>query len=237
MAPGQIDELQTVPLRFASFAAVAEVSTRRDEAATRPRTRTMAASKTELRSRAKGKADAKAKDADAEDTKKDAVAGKTDAQGNLMDAAYYFKQYFGLALSIVAFGMVCFAGYAPKYGLSVNLFLYSSESRVPRVSVSRSNRPQRVSAWLYARASPPVSPRECSSCRLQRDILTLFVVAFPAFLLFAGVVFGCVGLIFHETRPFKNQSTFAMDRETVEFARAQEAEAKIQADRAAKKKA
>ena len=114
----------------------------------------MAASKTELRSRAKGKADAKAKDADAEDTKKDAVAGKTDAQGNLMDAAYYFKQYFGLALSIVAFGMVCFAGYAPKYGLSVNLFLYSSESRVPRVSVSRSNRPQRVSAWLYARASP-----------------------------------------------------------------------------------
>eukprot|EP00228_Micromonas_bravo_P009572 CAMPEP_0203015710 /NCGR_PEP_ID=MMETSP1401-20130829/18385_1 /ASSEMBLY_ACC=CAM_ASM_000894 /TAXON_ID=38833 /ORGANISM="Micromonas pusilla, Strain CCAC1681" /LENGTH=137 /DNA_ID=CAMNT_0049757435 /DNA_START=13 /DNA_END=426 /DNA_ORIENTATION=+ len=137
----------------------------------------MAASKTELRSRAKGKADAKAKDADAEDTKKDAVAGKTDAQGNLMDAAYYFKQYFGLALSIVAFGMVCFAGYAPKYGLSVNLFLYSS------------------------------------------------------------VVLGCVGLIFHETRPFKNQSTFAMDRETVEFARAQEAEAKIQADRAAKKKA
>lgn len=50
-------------------------------------------------------------------------------------------------------------------------------------------------------------------------------------------MFGCVGLIFHETRPFKNQSTFAMDRETVEFARAQEAEAKIQADRAAKKKA
>jgi hypothetical protein len=82
-----------------------------------------------------------------------------------------------------------------------------------------------------------VSPRECSYCRLQREILTLFVVAFPAFLLFAGVVLGCVGLIFHETRPFKNQSTFAMDRETVEFARAQEAEAKIQADRAAKKKA
>ena len=82
-----------------------------------------------------------------------------------------------------------------------------------------------------------VSPRECSYCRLQREILTLFVVAFPAFLLFAGVVLGCVGLIFHETSPFKNQSTFAMDRETVEFARAQEAEAKIQADRAAKKKA
>ena len=37
-------------------------------------------------------------------------------------------------------------------------------------------------------------------------------------------MFGCVGLIFHETRPFKNQSTFAMDRETIEFARAQEAE-------------
>ena len=65
-----------------------------------------------------------------------------------------------------------------------------------------------------------------------RKILTL-----SAFLLFAGVVFGCVGLIFHETRPFKNQSTFAMDKETIEFARAQEAEAKIQADRAAKKKA
>ena len=147
-----------------------EVSTRRDEAATRPRTRTMAASKTELRSRAKGKADAKAKDADAEDTKKDAVAGKTDAQGNLMDAAYYFKQYFGLALSIVAFGMVCFAGYAPKYGLSVNLFLYSSESRVPRVSVSRSNRPQRVSVWLYARASPRgFAPRMLESPTPTRD--------------------------------------------------------------------
>ena len=52
-----------------------------------------------------------------------------------------------------------------------------------------------------------------------------------------GVVFGCVGLVFHETRPFKNAATFAMDKETVEFARAQEAEAKIQADRAAKKKA
>jgi hypothetical protein len=114
----------------------------------------MAASKTELRSRAKGKADPKAKDADAKDTKKDAVAGKTDAQGNLMDAAYYFKQYFGLALSIAAFAMVCFAGYAPKYGLSVNLFLYSSASRAPHVSLSRSNRPQRFSAWPYARASP-----------------------------------------------------------------------------------
>ena len=83
----------------------------------------MAASKTELRSRAKGKADPKDKDADAKDTKKDAVAGKTDAQGNLMNASYYFRQYVGLILSMVAFAMVCFAGYAPKYGLSVNLSL------------------------------------------------------------------------------------------------------------------
>ena len=114
----------------------------------------MAASKTELRSRAKGKADPKAKDADAKDTKKDAVAGKTDAQGNLMDAAYYFKQYFGLTLSIAAFAMVCFAGYAPKYGLSVNLFLYSSASRAPHVSLSRSNRPQRAfGVALRARVS------------------------------------------------------------------------------------
>ena len=115
----------------------------------------MAASKTELRSRAKGKADAKAKDADAEDTKKDAVAGKTDAQGNLMDAAYYFKQYFGLALSIVAFGMVCFAGYAPKYGLSVNLFLYSCPARF-RVPLEPST--ARLSVALCARVSARFRP-------------------------------------------------------------------------------
>ena len=57
---------------------------------------------------------------------------------------------------------------------------------------------------------------------------------------FTGVVFGCVGLVFHESRPFKNAATFAMDKATVEFSRAQEAEAKIRAgdaDRAAKKKA
>ena len=84
------------------------------------------------------------------------------------------------------------------------------------------------------RARPrAVLPRKCCSHRLLRKTLTHSF----AFHLFAGVVFGCVGLIFHEGRPFKNQATFAMDRETVEFARAQEAEAKIQADRAAKKKA
>ena len=131
-----------------------EVSTRRGTAVTRPHTRTMTASKTELRSRAKGKADSKTKDADAKDAKKDSVAGKTDGQGNLMDASYYFRQYFGLTLSLLAFAMVCFAGYAPKYGLSVNLFLYSSASRAPRLSMSRSIRPQCVSTWPYARASP-----------------------------------------------------------------------------------
>ena len=126
----------------------------------------MAASKTELRSRAKGKADPKDKDADAKDTKKDAVAGKTDAQGNLMNASYYFRQYVGLILSMVAFAMVCFAGYAPKYGLSVNLFLYSSASRAPRLSLSRSNRPQRAPRRGPTRARlRAVSPREFSSCR------------------------------------------------------------------------
>ena len=114
----------------------------------------MAASKTELRSRAKGKADPKAKDADAKDTKKDAVAGKTDAQGNLWTRRITSSSISGWTLSIAAFAMVCFAGYAPKYGLSVNLFLYSSASRAPHVSLSRSNRPQRFSAWPYARASP-----------------------------------------------------------------------------------
>jgi len=130
----------------------------------------MAASKTELRSRAKGKADPKDKDADAKDTKKDAVAGKTDAQGNLMNASYYFRQYVGLILSMVAFAMVCFAGYAPKYGLSVNLFLYSSASRAPRLSLSRSNRPQRAPRRGPTRARlRAVSPRKCFSCRLLRD--------------------------------------------------------------------
>jgi hypothetical protein len=90
----------------------------------------MAASKTELRSRAKGKSELKAKDDKKKVAKKGAVVGKTDAQGNLMDATYYFKQYIGLTLSMVAFACVCFAGYAPKYGLSVNIFLYSSASLV-----------------------------------------------------------------------------------------------------------
>ena len=131
----------------------------------------MAASKTELRSRAKGKADPKAKDADAKDTKKDAVAGKTDAQGNLMDAAYYFKQYFGLALSIAAFAM-CFAGYAPKYGLSVNLFLYSSASRVTRFPVPLEPSTALLGVALRARVSARFRPESLVADPAQD--LTLF---------------------------------------------------------------
>lgn len=58
-------------------------------------------------------------------------AVKTDTQGNVMDAAYWVKQYVGLVVSLLAMGMVCVAGYAPRvpvlveFGLSVNVFLYS----------------------------------------------------------------------------------------------------------------
>ena len=88
----------------------------------------MAASKPELRSRGKGKTETK--DVKTPDAKKKTAepAGPMDAQGNVMNADYYFKQYVGLVLSMVAFGCVCFAGYAPKYGYTVNLFLYSSTS-------------------------------------------------------------------------------------------------------------
>jgi hypothetical protein len=87
---------------------------------------------------------------------------------------------------------------------------------------------------------PRARTRFRPSIALPTRALRLFsdpLPSFPALPLVAGVAFGCVGLIFHEIRPFKNQSTFAMDRETVEFARAVDAEAKIQADRALKKKA
>ena len=195
----------------------------------------MAASKPELRSRGKGKTETK--DVKTPDAKKKTAepAGPMDAQGNVMNADYYFKQYVGLVLSMIAFGCVCFAGYAPKYGYTVNLFLYSSTSHplapCPFSLLGASHRD--------ALRSPSI-PNSKESFRRLPSYTFLTRPPVHSLSFFTGVVFGCVGLVFHESRPFKNAATFAMDKATVEFSRAQEAEAKIRAgdaDRAAKKKA
>ena len=109
---------------------------------------TMSPSKTELRSRGKAKTDVQ-ESTKADEKKETEVTGPMDAQGNLLDTAYYFKQYVGLFLSMIAFACVCFAGYAPKYGYSVNLFLYSSRCCVtwfsgPVVSFASSHQSARA---------------------------------------------------------------------------------------------
>jgi len=51
---------------------------------------------------------------------------KRDKHGNMMDATYWFKQYIGLVLTLIALASVGVAGYARELGIgSVNLFLWT----------------------------------------------------------------------------------------------------------------